>query len=529
MKQPSLILFLILISCLKTAVSQTAINPGYHSGVWNKEGSPYLINGDVIIHSDSGLIIEPGVSVEIRGYYSIKVSGILKAVGDVNDTIFFFRNDTTGFSDTSSTAGGWPGLRYTDRQTNDTSELRYCSLTNGKAIGMDEPDNQGGAIYINNYNYLIISNSHIHHNIAKKEGGGIFYDDHSSVAIKQNDISYNRTYYYGGGIYSGAFCDGIISENKIHHNISYRVQHMPGFVIRAGSGGGFYASDNTTLSNLKVTNNFICNNFSMSGGGLYESTREISVIGNIICNNHGTGIFNGHQMGEGLYVNNTVCNNENPGGIMIYSHDVLVVNCIVRGNFHPDVPNSPQIGKGLGANPTVEYCNVEGGHAGDGNIDNNPLFVMPSDSAGVNFNGLDANWSILPASTSVNAGNPDTSGFHMPAFDIAGNPRVQYSRIDIGAYESTDVVPHVPILPFNDDIYTIYPNPSTGQFSLLLHEKETFKMKIINAAGQPIHSDIFRNTQSHTFDFNISGHPQGTYFLILSNDNKVITKTIIKQ
>ena len=48
------------------------------------------------------------------------------------------------------------------------------------------------------------------------------------------------------------------------------------------------------------------------------------------------------------------------------------------------------------------------------------------------FNGLNANWSLQNTSPCINAG--DSSGIYPPT-DIAGNPRVVYGCIDIGAYE----------------------------------------------------------------------------------------------
>jgi len=52
-----------------SSFSQTAISGGYVSGTWTQTNSPYQIFGDIEIHEDSALTIEPGVTIEFQGYF----------------------------------------------------------------------------------------------------------------------------------------------------------------------------------------------------------------------------------------------------------------------------------------------------------------------------------------------------------------------------------------------------------------------------------------------------------------------------
>ncbi|MFH2142603.1 MAG: LamG-like jellyroll fold domain-containing protein, partial [Bacteroidota bacterium] len=123
--------------------------------------------------------------------------------------------------------------------------------------------------------------------------------------------------------------------------------------------------------------------------------------------------------------------------------------CIVQDD------SSAFTGTGAGANYTGSYMN---------NIDTIPQFVSPSDSAGTNFDGLAADWSLQPTSPCINAGTPDTTGLNLPAIDLAGNPRIIGDTIDIGPYEyySTQYSCLVADYPFNGNANDASGNGNNG-------------------------------------------------------------------
>ena len=84
---------------------------------------------------------------------------------------------------------------------------------------------------------------------------------------------------------------------------------------------------------------------------------------------------------------------------------------------------------------------MQGGITGDENIDlpaendgEEPgvyvRFASPAQGTGIEY--TEADWSIASRSICLNAGKPGSPGF---SFDLAGDPRLQHSRVDIGAYE----------------------------------------------------------------------------------------------
>ena len=226
--------------------AQTPVPGGNVSGTWALTGSPYLIQGAIMIPNDSTLTIEPGVTVNFQGTYKLYVQGRIIAIGTATDTIIFTVANTTN---------GWRGIRFDNTPaTNDTSKLYYCKLQYGKATGTS-PDDKGGTFYFYNFSKVIIANCRISNCTANSYGGGIFCSS-SSPTISNNTISNNTTNSNGGGI----FC---------------------------------YSNNST------ITNNTIVNNSAVNGGALYCTGTSNPILRNTILwgNTASTG-------GQQLYLNN---------------------------------------------------------------------------------------------------------------------------------------------------------------------------------------------------------------------------------
>ena len=98
------------------------------------------------------------------------------------------------------------------------------------------------------------------------------------------------------------------------------------------------------------------------------------------------------------------------------NNSITLKNCILWENSPKQISNSETV--------NVSYSNVQGSFDGEGNINNDPLFVDPS-------NG---NYRLLSNSPCVNAGDPN-SPIGQYETDLDGNPRLVDGRVDMGAYE----------------------------------------------------------------------------------------------
>jgi parallel beta-helix repeat protein len=340
----------IILTIISNA--QTVIPPGDVSGTWAIGGSPYEIQGEIKVPDGLTLTIEPGVLVEFQGHYKLNVQGRLLAVGTETDTITFTINDTTGFHNPNIPDGGWAGIRFINVFSMiDSSNIIYCKIEYGKAIGY-WPDGSGGAICVDGFDKLLISNCLITNNTASVidgSGGGIALWN-SNPRIIGNTISYNSAL-HGGGIL--CFESSPIIENSI---IEYNT---------AIAGGGIVCNEN---SNPTITNTTIDNNTATdgAGGGIVCWYSSIPSLYNVTVSNNSAALWGG-------------------GGISVGDGDLQIDNCtfidneIINGlggaiNYH--CGNTLNITYQINITNTV-FTNNTGGSGGG-------IWAGSSDSAGVN-------------------------------------------------------------------------------------------------------------------------------------------------
>ena len=145
------------------------------------------------------------------------------------------------------------------------------------------------------------------------------------------------------------------------------------------------------------------------GAGTYDRGGGVRITGGILRNC--TVLFNSAYWGGGVYLTD--------GG--------TVVNCIIYSNtaYGFDSMNTNNVG-GLYAFPSYyTYCCAPELTTGTGNITNAPLFTL----SGV------FPYSLANASPCIDAGLNQT--WMTNEVDLAGNHRIIFSTVDIGAYESS--------------------------------------------------------------------------------------------
>ncbi len=220
----------------------------------------------------------------------------------------------------------------------------------------------------------------------------------------------------------------------------------------------------TGFSKLLVRNSIFRNNVADHGGAIFCSHHAAPVfVGNLI---EGNSAF---LRGSAIYVlysypdvtNCTIvwndCLNGEPfdetGAIHNHIAKPRTTGSIVRDNSSAYfIPTEILRGRAY----YTTFCDVEYGHAGEGNIDADPLLVGFGEHP----------FALLPDSPCVNAGRPDTCGLWLPPVDIAGEQRVDEGRIDIGAYEGsgeTGIDGVIADMPF---LSRGRPNPFRGETRL---------------------------------------------------------------
>jgi parallel beta-helix repeat protein len=273
----------------------------------------------------------------------------------------------------------------------------YCEyadpIIRNNTLMYDTAQSYGGAILCLNCSPTIMGNT-ITHNTAGTNGGGIYLHN-SDCLIDSNKISENTaTYWHGGGIYGYYYSDATITKNTItlntagqfggglyfdwysHPNIENNIISQNTSVLQ---GGGIHLSE----SSPTIKNNMIVDNTGQHGGGIYcEWMSSPDITDNLITDNTaswGGGIYCYSQCSPNVerttFTNNmTTGIGGNGAGIYCYiSCSLTVVNCIVWGDSA--LPGAGEIYQDGSSNITITYSDVEGGWAGVGNIDADPLFV----------------------------------------------------------------------------------------------------------------------------------------------------------
>jgi len=376
------------------------------------------------------------------------------------------------------------------------SVLSGFTITNGQGNRIFSPDeHRGGGIYC--VAAATITGNIITENyLPYGSGGGIYCK--GDALIEDNEISSNSAN-FGGGIRLGSN-NPIVSGNYISGNFVYGTYQLYG----AGGGGIYCSSGKPTItgnliqdnecsiswyygggcgggifteaSEATVERNLLVENIAgWSGGGIYLYGSEDSVSANFIFNNSadsagggvcivpkGTGSkiiylqsnmivgLNSSSLGGGVYIgdqkvymtNNTVVSNVSSGpggGVYVDCENEIpeIRNCIVWANAAHSHHSLYSAGPG---DPIVEYCDIEGGYAGTGNIDSPPEFVDPQ---AYDFH---LKWSSPCKDRGSNTA-PGTGDA-----DFEGDPRIHDGTVDMGAdefhphlYHLDDVVAGAPL------------------------------------------------------------------------------------
>jgi hypothetical protein len=274
-------------------------------------------------------------------------------------------------------------------------------------------------------NNVVVTNTKTNGNSGRVYGGGIYYNGGgvstwNNITITDQDIN-ATSYIYGGALYLNNSSPTI---NNTFFTRSYCDNSVSGRVY----GGGVYVSGgNVTFSKVYMTCNETFSTSYNYGAGFYiTSSANITMTNALIAHNiiTNTGSF---TYGAGIYVgssstlnatNVTVTeNSRNAGttnGVGLYnsSSTVNLTNCIFWNNY----PGNEIDGGAC----TITYSDIRGGHAGTGNINALPQYVL----SGTDYH-LQTTSPCIDVATAAGA----------PATDLDNNPRPVGAGHDMGAFE----------------------------------------------------------------------------------------------
>ncbi len=327
MKSTKIIIYLLALMSFLTInlFSQTQIGEGKVSGVWNKESSPYIINGNIYIEKFQTLTIEPGVEVKFAENIGLLAYGRLIALGTCTDSIRFTAIDTSK---------GWGGVNFInqDGQPIQPSEIAFSIFSYGKKDVKATSDTTefyksfGGAIAIINTSKVKIKNSGFYHN--KSHDGGAIYISNSTPTIINTIFKKNKNIYDSKTEDAGGALTLSGSAAKI-----YQCEFTDNSTVEYGAALSVKSSPNAELKYLKLYNNV-----SNSGASavIISGDPTIEFTNSEIVGNRGARAIEVNNSGENaLILNNLkISGNSNNNGTsaLAVSGVVQLFNCIIDRN-----------------------------------------------------------------------------------------------------------------------------------------------------------------------------------------------------
>jgi hypothetical protein len=394
---------------------------GWGAGLWLGYGSPLTAN-DVDIYNNTATIF--GGGVRLYGATAAFSSGAIYdnvaplgagLYGDVQDSYAPTLNLPTSadFNNNQALTGsGFGGGVY---MAGTPAAAANMYMTDCSDLYSNDAIVGGGAYIISTTLTIEGDCSEIQSNTATGDGGGIFAIDSTINMDDQAELMYNQAGYGGGtGNGGGAYLDnsdlwsdvaqirsntaddaggGVYATNQslldmdleIYTCLGPRCSRLSNNTATNGNGGAVYAY----TSEVDLIQTFVENNTSTWGGAIYawldpiSGVRSVYAYNCLFAKNSGGGT-DGIRLWTGGATETTR---------MIGSHNTLAYNPSAGTGVAIALGGSGTKGLSLSnsiiwghttsidlAGLSVTYSDIQGGYAGTGNINADPLFLSVADS-----------------------------------------------------------------------------------------------------------------------------------------------------
>ncbi len=320
--------------------------------------------------------------------------------------------------------------------------LRHCTISGNDAI------NRGGGVYCKGSATALFEDCVFKENTASI-GGGLAIHESGTAIIKGCSFFDNSGSAFGGACTAAYYGDEpapslYLFESLLAGNTSLSgaglylgMKASSTFQVRgcqfedndAAVGGGFFSFEELDQTLGRIVSCAFCGNQAPISGGAGVVVSRTSIANsamNLNTSNEGTVTVSQHS--------SSIKNSTISGASKTSIHagaKVTIYNSIIWGSQTPTIKNVS------GGPLDIQFCNVKGGATGLGNIDQDPLFILPSSNALGLAEGspcIDAGLTALVPEDSLDLDNDGDTSEPLP-FDLAGGPRAVGTAVDMGAYE----------------------------------------------------------------------------------------------
>ncbi|MFN2184105.1 MAG: beta strand repeat-containing protein [Anaerolineae bacterium] len=349
----------------------------------------------------------------------------------------------------------------------DDQELSYTSLTmtSGVFVNNVATEDGGGLYVVDSPQGTLSSNSFLYNKATTGNGGGMVLTNSETYSLSNCDFSGNRAT-SGGGMYvdssdptltqvtfAANHAELASADDSIGGGGLYLVGSSDATLSRttfreneAANGGGMYIDDsNPTLTNVSFVGNQAGDGISGSGGGLWNDEGSPTLVDVLFSGNaatqNGGGMRSGGAGSNVMLTNLTFSGNSaggSGGGLHTTSPNMTVHNSVVWNNQDASGIGTADASIWDDPDAVVDHSLIQGQTpVGVGNLDgtnpaNDPLFVVPVDpSTAPTTVGI---FSVKYGSPIIDVGD-NTAVPTGLTLDLAGNPRIYNSIVDMGAYE----------------------------------------------------------------------------------------------